>query len=67
MNLRTVRISALCIFAGLLVEAVSLLWVGPSAFLTFVFGGGLLVAAGCLLFLWALLRADPPVPDPRHD
>ena len=61
MNLRTVRIAALCIVAGLVVEAISLLWVGPSAFLTFLFGGGLLVAAGCLLFLWALLRADPPV------
>lgn len=50
------RVSGVLLLLGLLVEAGSLLWSHPTAFLAFVFVGGLLLAAGVLLFLYSLLR-----------
>ncbi|MEK6374901.1 MAG: hypothetical protein AABO58_19675 [Acidobacteriota bacterium] len=53
---RRLRISALCLAAGLLVELFTLFSARPTAFLLFVGLGGLLIAAGIVLYLWTLLR-----------
>lgn len=52
---RKLKTSGLVIIAGLLVEAVSLLWNHPLSFVAFVGFGGLLLTAGILLYLWALV------------
>jgi hypothetical protein len=52
---RRLRLSGSLILAGLLVEAASIVWFTPAAFLIFAIGGGLLVAAGVLLFLISLV------------
>lgn len=49
------RISGSLIILGLLVELISLLWNHPTAFLLFVFIGGLLLFFGIVLYLWALV------------
>ena len=51
----SLRISAILIVIGLLIEAASMLWLSASAFLVFVFGGGTLVAIGILTYLSSLL------------
>lgn len=53
---RRLRISALCVVAGLLVELFTLFSARPTAFLIFVGLGGLLIAAGIVLYLLTLLR-----------
>jgi hypothetical protein len=53
---RRLRISAVCLVAGLLVELFTLFSARPTAFLLFVGFGGLLIAAGILLYLLTLLR-----------
>jgi hypothetical protein len=53
---RSLRIAALCIFAGLLIELFTLFSARPPAFLVFVGFGGLLIAAGVVLYLLTLLR-----------
>jgi hypothetical protein len=53
---RRLRISALCLAAGLLVELFTLFSARPTAFLLFVGLGGLLIAAGIVLYLLTLLR-----------
>jgi hypothetical protein len=57
---RHLRISALCLVAGLLVELITLFSARPTAFLLFVGLGGLLIAAGILLYLFTLLRGLVP-------
>ena len=47
---------ALLIF-GLLVEAICLLWERPLAFILLVCGGGLLCAAGIVVYLYSLASA----------
>jgi hypothetical protein len=47
---------ALLIF-GLLVEAICLLWARPLAFILLVCGGGLLCAAGIVVYLYSLASA----------
>lgn len=54
---RRIRLCGSLILAGLLVEAASIAWFTPAAFLIFAIGGGLLVAAGALLFLMSLVFA----------
>lgn len=51
---RRLRLSACLVLAGLVIETVSLLWSHPTAFLVFMFAGGLLLGAGILLFLHSL-------------
>lgn len=48
---RRIRIAALLEVVGLAVEIISLRWAHPTAFLLFVGLGGLLLAAGILLYL----------------
>jgi hypothetical protein len=53
--IRRLRLSGLLVALGLIVEAVTLLWSHPTAFLVFLFVGGLLVAAGVLLYLFTIV------------
>ena len=47
--------AGLLICTGLVVQVATLFWPHPTAFLAFIGAGGLLVAAGVLRYLWALL------------
>ncbi len=53
---RRLRISAVLLILGLMIEAASLRWSHPTAFLVFVIVGGSFVAAGILVYLYSLLR-----------
>ena len=52
---RRVRISGVLLVLSLIVEAASLHWSHPTAFLVFIFVGGLLMAVGILVYLYSLL------------
>jgi hypothetical protein len=52
---RTLRISGTLLILGLAVEAISLLWGKPLAFLLFACVGGVLMLAGILLYLYSLV------------
>jgi hypothetical protein len=56
---RRLKLSGLLVGAGLIVEAVTLLWQHPTAFLVFLFLGGTLVAAGVLVYLFAIATQPP--------
>jgi len=62
---RRLRISGLLVSLGLIVEAITMLWSHPTAFLVFLLLGGSLVAAGVLLYLFSIatLPASPPSPE----
>jgi hypothetical protein len=49
------RLAAMLLICGLLVEAICLLWARPLGFILLVCGGGLLCAAGIILYLYSLL------------
>jgi hypothetical protein len=57
---RRLRISGVLIILGLLVEALSLVRIHPLAFLGFMFIGGGLLAAGMIVYLFALVSVVPP-------
>jgi hypothetical protein len=57
---RSIRIAAVLLVAGLLVELFTLNSARPTAFLVFVGVGGLLIAAGIVLYLITLLRGLVP-------
>jgi len=59
---RRLRLSGLLVSLGLLVEAVTLFWSHPTAFLVYLLLGGLLVAAGVLTFLYAIVTDSSPRP-----
>jgi len=46
------------LFVGLLIEALSVIWNRPLAFVVFVGLGGLLFAAGMLLYLYSLVGVE---------
>lgn len=52
---RRLRRAALLIGPGLAIQAVTLGSSHPLAFIAFLFPGALLVAAGIVLFLWAIV------------
>lgn len=52
---RPFRISGILLIAGLCVEALSLFWVHPLAFLSFFIAGGVLLGAGVLLYLYSIV------------
>jgi hypothetical protein len=52
------QISGVLIIAGLVVEAICLLWSRPIAFVVFAVVGGLLIAAGVLCFLYSLVSLE---------
>jgi predicted membrane channel-forming protein YqfA (hemolysin III family) len=55
---RRLRLAGFLVLAGLAVEAVTLLWSHHLAFVLFLGLGGLLIAAGVLLYLWSLISSD---------
>jgi hypothetical protein len=54
---RRLRLAGLLVILGLLIEAATLYWPHPTAFLAFLFIGGSLVAAGVLLYLLSIVRS----------
>jgi hypothetical protein len=52
---KRLKLSGILIIAGLLVEGLSLLWNHPLSFVVFLGLGGLLLAAGIVVYLWALV------------
>jgi hypothetical protein len=56
---RRLKLSGLLVCSGLVVEAVTLLWQHPTAFLVFLLLGGSLVAVGVLVYLFAIV-SNPP-------
>jgi uncharacterized membrane protein HdeD (DUF308 family) len=57
---RRLKLSGLLVGLGLIVEAVTMFWPHPTAFLVFLFLGALLVAAGVLLYLFAIATYPSP-------
>ena len=55
---KRLRLAGTFLIAGLLVEAVCLLWARPLAFILLVGGGGLLCAAGIVVYFYALVSGD---------
>ncbi len=55
---RRLQISGMLLALGLLIEAGTLRWSHPTAFLVFLFGGGALMALGVLVYLFALVSRD---------
>jgi polyferredoxin len=68
---RRLRIAAILIIVGLLIELFSLYWAHPTAFLVFMFLGGLFLVAGVLTYLFTLLvflqHEDRAAPSPAVD
>ena len=58
---RRLQFAGSLLILGLLIEAISVVWTRPIAFVVFLGLGGLLFAAGILLYLYSLIRvnADP--------
>lgn len=52
---RRLRLAGLLVALGLLIEAATLFWRHPTAFLAFVFLGGLLVAVGAVIYLLSIV------------
>jgi hypothetical protein len=59
---RRLRLAGILVALGLAVEAATMYWPHPTAFLVFLGLGGLLVAAGVLLYLVAIVTV--PVAPP---
>jgi hypothetical protein len=64
---RPFRISGILLIAGLCVEALSLFWVHPLAFLSFFIVGGVLLGAGVLLYLYSIVfHPSATIPSDSH-
>ncbi len=61
---RRLQMSGIILILGLLVEGLSLLGHGPIVFILFVALGGILFAAGILLYLYSLVGAKVEAPKP---
>ena len=57
---RRLRLAGLLLGLGLLIEAATLFWPHPTAFLAYLLLGGLLVAAGMVLFLLTVVAYPAP-------
>jgi len=62
---KKLRTAGLLVIAGLIVEALSLVWNHPLSFVAFMGIGGLLMAAGILWYLWALVSYRPDAGDAK--
>lgn len=60
---KRLRLAGMFLIAGLLVEAICLLWARPLAFILLVCGGGLLCAAGIVLYLYSLVSPAEASPE----
>jgi hypothetical protein len=54
------RIAGVLIFLGLLIEALTLEWNSPMAFLVFLGLGGLLIGLGVVFYLFSLVSPSTP-------
>jgi predicted membrane channel-forming protein YqfA (hemolysin III family) len=54
------RISGILIILGLIVEALSLIRIGPLPFLAFMFIGGTLLIVGVAVYLYSLVKVTTP-------
>lgn len=54
------RLAGVLIFGGLLIEALTLTWNNPIAFLVFLGIGGLLIGLGMLVYLLSLVSQSTP-------
>ena len=54
---KRVRTAGVLILLGLVVESLSLMWNHPLSFIAFLVAGGLLLAAGFMVYLLMLLFA----------
>ncbi len=61
---KRLRLAGMLLIVGLLVEAICLLWARPIAFILLVGAGGLLCAAGIVLFLYSLVSTGEATPEP---
>ena len=52
------RLSGILLMIGLAVEAISLLWSHPTAFLFFLIVGGLCMTGGILLYLYSIVSRE---------
>ena len=59
--LRRLKLSGLLVSLGLIIEAITMLWSHPTAFLVFLLLGGTFVAAGVLVYLFAI-ASNPSAP-----
>jgi hypothetical protein len=55
---RRLQFAGSLLILGLLVEAISVVWTRPVAFVVFVSLGGILLAAGVLLYLYSLVSTN---------
>jgi hypothetical protein len=60
---KRLRLAGMFLIAGLLVEATCLLWARPLAFILLVCAGGLLCAAGVVVYLYSLVSAGEATPE----
>lgn len=56
---RPVRIAAILLILGLIVEGLSLCWNTATSFLSFMVFGGMLFAGGVLTYLFSLFSGPP--------
>ncbi len=56
---RRLKLAGLLVALGLIVEALTMFWRHPTAFLVFLFLGALLVVAGVLLYLLTIATYAP--------
>lgn len=56
---RRLKLAGILVGLGLIVEALTMFWQHPTAFLVFLFLGALLVAAGVLLYLLTIATYAP--------
>lgn len=54
---KRLRLASILISIGLVLASLTFTWTHALSFMTFVFIGGTLVAAGVLLYLWAVVSA----------
>jgi len=57
---KQLRIAAVLVIAGLLVELITLFWSHPTSFLIFLLVGGSLIVLGVLVYLLSLLKWTTP-------
>jgi hypothetical protein len=55
---RRIRYSGMLVFAGLLIQAFTLFWTHPLAFVCFLMVGCPITGAGILLFLYSLVSHE---------
>jgi hypothetical protein len=61
---KRIRLAGILLMAGLLVELATLRWSHPTAFLFFLLLGGMLMAAGIVVYLLSLVSAgQKPSPE----